>query len=56
MSEPQPQWSYTSRTVAPGESHFDVLRHMGLARWEAWHVEKSNNGYREIFFKRQIVE
>ncbi len=51
-----PQWEYTSEKVAPGESWYDVLRLMGLARWEAWHIEKDANGWREIYFKRHKLE
>lgn len=50
------EWQYTSENVAPGESHYDVLRKNGEAGWEAWHIEKDTNGWREIFFKRQKAD
>ena len=46
------RWTYTSKTVAPGENWHDVLREMGLAGWEAWHIEKTPDSWREIYFKR----
>jgi hypothetical protein len=47
------EWKYTSATVKPGESHYDVLREYGSAGWEAWHIEGPNfQNWREIFFKR----
>lgn len=45
-------WEYTSENVAPGESWYVVLRRMGDQRWEAWHIEKNDGGWREIYFKR----
>lgn len=45
-------WEYVSKIVAPGESYFDVLRNMGALGWEAWHIDRDANGWREIFFKR----
>lgn len=48
------RWQYTSETVKPGESWYDVLRAMGNAGWEAWHIEKTPEGWREIYFKRPL--
>ena len=45
-------WVYTSVSVQPGESHHDVLRKMGREGWEAWHIEKTHDGWREVFFKK----
>ena len=45
-------WKYTSEKVMPGENWHDVLRKMGDAGWEAWHIEKTPDGHREIYFKR----
>jgi hypothetical protein len=50
------QWIYSSKNIAPGESHYDMLRQMGREGWEAWHIEKTENGWREIFFKRPVAE
>ncbi len=46
------EWDYVSVVVKPGESWYDVLRGHGRNGWEAWHIEKSENGWREIYFKR----
>ena len=48
------KWEYTSHNVAPGESWYDELRQRGLEGWEAWHIEKSDNGWRTLYFKRPI--
>lgn len=45
-------WKYTSEKVMPGENWCDVLRKMGDAGWEAWHIERTPDGHREIYFKR----
>jgi hypothetical protein len=50
------KWEYTSETVAPGESWYDVLRKRGMEGWEAWHIEIRLQGYREIYFKRREVK
>lgn len=49
-----PRWQYTSDKVAPGESWYDVLRKRGGEGWEAWHIERYESGWREIYFKRPV--
>ena len=49
------RWEYDSETVAPGENHYTVLRKRGADGWEAWHIERNAEGWREIFFKRPIT-
>lgn len=46
------KWEYTSVNVGPGESWYDQLRAWGENGWEAWHIEKTAEGWREIYFKR----
>lgn len=46
------RWIYESEIVSPGNSWFNVLRERGAAGWEAWHIEKDANGWREIYFKK----
>lgn len=46
------KWEYTSVNVGPGESWYDQLRNWGANGWEAWHIEKNEAGWREIYFKR----
>ena len=48
-----PQWEYTTVNVGPGESWYDQLRAWGENGWEAWYIEKTAEGWREIYFKRQ---
>lgn len=48
------KWKHTQATVAPGESWFDVLRKMGAEGWEPWHIEKTENGWRTLYFKRPL--
>lgn len=50
------KWEYTSEILRPGESHYDNLRQMGRDGWEAWHIEKTHDGWREIFYKRPVSE
>lgn len=49
------RWETTSKVYIPGESWFDGLRRYGAEGWEPWHMEKSLDGYREIYFKRAVV-
>lgn len=46
------KWVYDSAQFAPGESWYDGLRKRGEEGWEAWHIEKSFDGWREIYFKK----
>lgn len=46
------KWEYTTVNVGPGESWYDQLRAWGENGWEAWHLEKNESGWREIYFKR----
>jgi hypothetical protein len=46
------RWEYQSITLAPGESWYDALRLNGANGWEAWHMERSDNGHRTLYFKR----
>lgn len=46
------RWEYQSITLAPGESWHDTLRLNGANGWEAWHMERSDNGHRTLCFKR----
>ena len=40
---------------APREDYFSALELNGARRWEAWHMEQCDNGWRTIFFKREYV-
>lgn len=46
------EWEYSSDIVAPGESSFVVCSVRGAEGWEAWHLERRHDGWREIYFKR----
>lgn len=48
------KWEYQSIKLAPGESWYDVLRLNGANGWEAWHMERDDNGWREVYFKREL--
>lgn len=48
------RWQYATHSVAADESFDDLLKTAGLNGWEAWHIEKSEAGAREVYFKRQI--
>lgn len=47
-------WEYRSDLVKPGSSPFVVLEEFGPDGWEAWHIEKLDDGWQEIYFKRRI--
>lgn len=46
------QWQYTTVNVGPGGERYDELRSWGEQGWEAWHIERNEDGWREIYFKR----
>lgn len=46
------KWQYTSVNLKPGESWYDALRQYGREGWEAWHIDRNETGWREIYFKR----
>lgn len=48
------KWEYQSIKLAPGESCYYVLRLNGANGWEAWHMELDDNGWREVYFKREV--
>lgn len=48
------QWEYQHLNLEPTESHFDALRENGKRGWEAWHMERSEAGWKVIYFKRRI--
>jgi len=49
-------WEYIFDNVAPGETWYDMLRRRGAEGWEAWHIERTENGWRTIHFKRPRTE
>ncbi len=54
MSDQRTRWEYMHHNVGPGESWFDELRRRGADGWEAWHIERSDTGWRALYFKRPI--
>lgn len=49
-------WIYTTEEFAPGESHYDGLRAAGKDGWEAWHIEKKADGWREVYYKQPKID
>lgn len=49
-------WEYITKSVTHGDpTRYDVLREMGGQGWEAWHLQKHEGGFWEIYFKRAIT-
>lgn len=50
------KWQYITEIVSPPDDVYSALRRMGAEGWEAWHIDRSPTGFREIFFKRFMIE
>lgn len=47
-------WKIHDENIAPGESIRVVLVKRGKDGWEPWHIEKTETGWRTIWFKKPI--
>lgn len=56
MSDVKPiAWETQDITLAPGENWYATIRLNAAEGWEPWHMERSENGHRTIYFKRPKV-